>query len=115
LLASIAPAVIAVNNADEGLQFKEVNDAAMRASAMTTLNGYLRGIGRDAGIRDCSILLWSRPGKIETIFGGLCRTRTGHSIIVCGDTGVGEFALSESFNLTKDGVVQFARDNCPGG
>lgn len=115
LLTSVAQAALAADNAEEALPFRDVTDAALKAKAMRTLNGSLQLIGRDAKIRNCSILLWSHPGRLETVYSGMCELETGHTVVICGDTGIGEFGVGESFSPTKDGVAEFARNNCPGG
>ena len=103
------------DRANDYFHFQEVTDPATRAAAIKTLNEYLRDIGQDAKIRDCAILLWSHQGRVEDIYGGVCELQTGHSVALCGDTGVGEFGLNEDVASTKDAVAEFVRNNCPGG
>lgn len=115
LSVSIAQGAVSASNADEGLQFQDVKDVDMRAEAMKSLNDGLHRIARDAEIRGCPILMWSQPGRVEAIYGGICELKTGNAVAICGDTGVGEFGLAENFSPTKDGVAEFVRSNCPGG
>ena len=115
LWISIAQGAVGADTTDERVDFQDVTAAAIKVTALKTLNEGLQRIGRDAKIRDCSILLWSRAGHTEVIFGGVCELQTRRRVVLCGDTGVGEFSLAEAFSPTRDGIAEFIRNNCPGG
>lgn len=97
------------------LKFDDVNDADIRSSAIKVLDDGLRNIDAHAEIDSCSILLYATPGKIETVYAGMCELKSGHAVVICGDTGIGEFGVSESFSPVKGGVAEFAQNTCPGG
>ncbi len=83
--------------------------------ARGVFDNYLRKIDPRLHARDCSMIIYSHPGSAETIYGGACRFDTGADVTVCGDTGVGEFALSWGAATGEDAVKRFAATNCPGG
>ena len=83
--------------------------------ARDVFDGYLRKLDPRLHVRDCGTLAYSHPGSAETVYGGACRLDTGADVTVCGDTGVGEFALSWGAATGLVAIKRFAAANCPGG
>lgn len=116
LLLLIAGNALAADRDDNySLKFDDVKDDDVRDSAIKILNDGLQNIDAHAEINDCSILLYATPGKVETVYAGACELKSGHAVVICGDTGIGEFGLSEAFSPGKGGVAEFAQNTCPGG
>ena len=65
------------------------------------------------------MMIMADPGSVESIYAGVCRLRSKARVMVCGDTGVGEFGLtpfkSEADAPARTILVRFTQSNCPGG
>jgi hypothetical protein len=107
-------ALAAGDRSEERFNLKDTAMPADKAAAIKTLNDYLRGLAQDARITDCQILLQSHPGTAEDVYAGVCRLQSGRSVALCGDTGIGQFALSENVAPERNAVVEFVRNNCAG-
>lgn len=89
-------------------------------SATAVFNGYLMNIYGKLIIRRCDMVVAAHPGGVENVYAGICRIKSGGTIIVCGDTSIGEFALSNCSdrnlidNSTRMPLLGFAKTNCPG-
>ena len=114
LLVSTLPAAVTARAADAE-SFLVASAPREGKEARDVLDGYLRKFDPRLHVRDCGTLVYSHPGSAETIYGGACRLNTGVDVTVCGDTGVGEFALSRGAATGEDAVKRFAATNCPGG
>lgn len=95
--------------------FRAVSTPLLHNEAKDTFDGYLKKLDIHLHVTGCSTIIYSHPGTVETIYGGACRLSTGADVTVCGDTGVGEFALSWGAVTSKEIVARFASTNCPGG
>lgn len=105
------------SNKDErySLNFKDITNPEVRASAIETFNDGLHNIDPNANVETCDMLIYAHPGTVETIYSAICSLKSSHTVVICGDTGVGEFGLAESFSATKKYLAEFARNICPGG
>lgn len=115
LTASAVSAPAFGQSEDRPYVFRDAGDAQVRKDAFQTLDGYLKLIGSAATVSDCKTLLWSHPGTVEGVYVGDCRLTNQAEVIMCGDTGVGEFGLSWGEGGDRDRLVAFAHANCPGG
>jgi hypothetical protein len=113
LSATAAPA--AAQSDDQPYVFQDSRNLQDRQAAFRTLDGYLKRIGSGARVASCKTLLWSHPGTVEGIYVGDCRLTNHTEVVMCGDTGIGEFALSWSEGGGRDRLITFAHANCPGG
>jgi hypothetical protein len=105
----------AAQTQDDYLRFEDAANTPLRNRAIETFNGYLRKVSPGARVTGCSVLIYAHPGGVEDIFGGICRLRSGATVAICADTGVGEFGLNSNVGGDKDAVAEFVRGNCPGG
>jgi hypothetical protein len=84
--------------------------------AKIVFNGNLHQLGSKAHISSCEKLLTAHLGSVEDVYVGNCRLTTGRRVVMCGDTGVGEFGLNLLFYGSSDAdLVAFSKTNCPGG
>lgn len=87
-----------------------------RDRAKMVFNGYLHQRGSKAHIPSCEKLLTAHLGSVEDVYVGNCRLTTGLKLVLCGDTGVGEFDLNLVLYAGSDAdLVAFSKNNCPGG
>ena len=87
-----------------------------RDRAKMVFNGYLHQLGSKAHISSCDKLLAAHLGSVEDVYVGNCRLTTGPKVVMCGDTGVGEFGLNLLLYGGSDAdLVAFSKKNCPGG
>jgi hypothetical protein len=88
-------------------------------AGLEVLNGYLKPLSPAIETTGCDLLIERHPGRVEEIFAGICRLKSGAHVMVCGDTGVGEFGLTPWRGgvtpPTRDLLVRFTNANCPGG
>ena len=109
-------AATAVAQSDEQTYvFQDSTAAQVQEAAFRTLDGYLNRIGSSARVASCPTLLWSHPGTIEEVYVGDCRLTNHSEVVMCGDTGIGEFGLSWGEGGDRDRLIRFAHANCPGG
>ena len=95
--------------------FRTVNTPELRKEAKETFDGYLKKLDTQLHVTACGTLIYRDPGSVETVYGGTCRLSTGADVTVCGDTGIGEFALSWGASTSEKMVASFTSTNCPGG
>jgi hypothetical protein len=92
-----------------------VEDQQARDQAIKLINNDLLNIGKDVSLRNCPLLMTYYKAKFETIYGGACILNNGTKVVLCTDTGIGQFALTESASALEAYVATFMGQNCPGG
>jgi hypothetical protein len=77
----------------------------------------LKSIGSHAHALNCSLTLAHLIGGTleNTVYGAVCRLTNGHDVVFCVDPVFGDFALSTTFGTSKDEIIDFMQNNCPGG
>lgn len=94
-------------------------DSPSATAGLATLNSYLTPLSPSVSAVRCDLLIQAGPGSAETIYAGICTLRSDARIMACGDTGIGEFALTpwrgKADAAARARLVTFANANCPGG
>lgn len=101
-------------------KFEDMTDADDVRHARALLNGDLKPEHLHLGRHACDVLLSATPGRVETIYTGVCRLKDGAKIMICGDTGVGEFGYKPWTGKanaadTKKALLDWTGDHCGGG
>ncbi len=105
---------------DGGSNFSDVDHALDRVYAIKVFNGYLSPLSRSVNVTGCDLLVGYRTGSVEIIYAGVCQLKSRARVMLCGDTGIGEFALTPWHGQratpdTRIEVLKFTQANCPGG
>lgn len=99
--------------------FEEGTDTVTVKAGLKILNESLKQISSAIKVTRCDVMIFSHPGHVETIIGGLCRLNTGASVILCGDTAMGDLGLTSSLSganpSSKEELLSFTQANCHGG
>ncbi len=115
-LLLIVPAQVDASNAAGGQQFREVHDGAARSDGLRVLNGYLQPILPSAKALQCDALIAAKLGVDEAVYVGTCTAGGRSAMLICADTGVGEFAVTDWRGASdRTAMIAFAVKNCPGG
>lgn len=104
---------------DDGPSFTDMSHPAQVKAAVAVLNGYLVPLSPQVAVTQCELLIEAHPGTVESIYAGVCHLQSGARVMVCGDTGIGEFGLTSwrgsADAATRELLLRFTRANCPGG
>lgn len=101
-------------------KFDVLTDADDARRALAVFNGYLKSEHLHLEPKACNLLLSATPGRVETIYTGICRLKNGAQIMICGDTGVGEFGhapwrMRANQADTRKALLTWTSDHCGGG
>jgi hypothetical protein len=94
---------------------ERVQNPTGRDQAIKLINNGLAGLDRELNIKSCPLIMSSQKAKFETIYGGYCILNNDTKIVVCADSGLGQFALTEIVSTKEADVTTFMDHNCPGG
>lgn len=97
--------------------YRTVDSKKEVGEALDTINYYL---SRRAKVKACSLVLYSAAGRVGSIYGGICHTRTGQSVMGCGDDSLGESHTKGIGSITvttakRTALIEYMREKCPGG
>jgi hypothetical protein len=96
---------------DQAPQFNAITGIQPRAAARHLFDDGLKRVGSKARVSNCVRLLSAHVGRVENIYTAKCALSNGAQLMMCADTAIGEFALSEN----SGDLIEFAHANCPGG
>jgi len=104
---------------DDQPPFEDVTNSSLIKTAIGVLNGYLVPLSPAVAVTRCEMLIGTHRGEVEDIFVGVCELKSAARVMVCGDTGIGEFGLTPWHGgvtkVTRSVLLRFAEANCPGG
>lgn len=102
---------------DDGPVFNDLGENQSAAPALKVINSYLDASKQ---VHQCDLIIESHPGTVEDIYAGVCQLGNGRPVMVCGDTGIGQSGFKTLANgavtpATRKALLDFTRENCPGG
>jgi len=101
------------------IKVRYVNDRKQINYVVDRFTAELRRSGSNANLISCGLVTeLIEEGVNDISFGAVCAVQDGDnklSVLMCGDSLAGKFAIDRSGSLTHESVVGFIRRNCPPG
>lgn len=101
----------------EGKIYRDVDSKKEIREAISIINAFL---SRREELKACSLIVYSAAGRVGSIYGGMCHTGTGQSVMGCGDDSLGESYTKKIAGIAvttarRTALINYMRENCPGG